>query len=108
MAAQLIELTRKVFILTSRAQQSNEVCGLHGVFGHETNMCPHNLYEPEQLNYMDANQPWPRFDLYENTYNLRWMSNPNFVLKNNNQAPMQNAQPNPMSNNDGPSDQLES
>ena len=55
MASQLTKLTRKVALLNNRAQPSNEVCGLCGVFGHGANMCTQNVYEPEQLNYMNAN-----------------------------------------------------
>ena len=48
---------------------------------------------------MNTNQPRPRFNPYANTYNLGWRSHPNFLWRNN-QAPIQNAIPNPMCNND--------
>ena len=68
-------------------------------------MCPQNLYELEQIKFMNANQPRPCFDPYSNTYNLGWRSHPNFSWRNNTQAPMQKTRPNPMSNNTGPFDQ---
>ena len=104
MAAQLTALTRQVALLNSRAQRNNEVCGLCGAFGHGANTCPHNVYEPEQVNFMNVNQPRQCFDLYSNTYNPRWRSHPNFSWRNN-QAPIQNTMPNPMSNNVEPSNQ---
>ena len=64
-------------------------------------MCTQNLYEPEQVNFMNASQPRLRFDPYANTYNPEWMSHPNFSWRNN-QAPIQNTMPKPMSNNDQP------
>ena len=57
MAAQLTALTQQVALLNSRAQPNNEVCGLCGTFGHGANMCPQNVYKPEQINFMNANQP---------------------------------------------------
>ena len=105
MATQLTELIRQVALLNSCTQSSNEACGLCGVFGHRANMCPHNLYELEQVNFMNANQPRSCFDLYSNTYNPGWRSYPNFSRRNNTQAPMQNVKPNPMSNNARPFDQ---
>ena len=102
MAAQLIELTRQVSLLNSRAQSTNEVCGLCGAFGHGANICPQNMYESEQINYMNANQPKPRFDPYTNTYNPGWRSYLNFSQRTNNQAPIHNTIPNSMSNNDQP------
>ena len=101
MAAQLTKLTRQVAFLNSRTQQSNEVCRFCGLFGQRANMCLQNLYEPEQVNYTDANQPRPCFDPYSNTYNHGWRSHPNFSWRNTNNAPMQNVRPNPMSNNTG-------
>ena len=98
-AAQLTEVTQQVALLNSRAQPNNEVCGICCVFGHGANMCPHNMYEPEQLNFMNVSQPMPRFDPYTNTYNLGWRSHPNFSWRNN-QAPIQNTMPSPLSNND--------
>ena len=65
-------------------------------------MCPQSLYKSEQVNYLNANQSRPRFDLYVNTYNTGWRSHPNFSWKNNTQAPIQNNMPNPMSNNEQP------
>ena len=76
-------------------------CVDYGAFGHVANICPQNVYEPEQINYMNANQPRQRFDPYANTYNLRWRSHPNFSWRNN-QAPIENIVPNPLSNSDQP------
>ena len=57
MAKHLTTLTRQVALLNSRVQPNNEVCGLCGALGHGANMCPQNIYEPEQVNFMNANQP---------------------------------------------------
>ena len=100
MAAQLTELIRKVALLNSRAQLNNEVCGICGIFGHRANMCPQSVYEPDQINYMNVNQPRLHFDPYANTYNPIWRSHPNFSWRTNNQVPIQNIMPNSMSNND--------
>ena len=59
MATQLIELTRQVALLNSHTQPSNEIYGSCDVIGHRANICPHNLYELEQINLMNANQPRP-------------------------------------------------
>ena len=57
MVRQLTELTQQVALLNRRAQPNNEVSGIYGIFGHGANMCPQILYEPEQINYMNANKP---------------------------------------------------
>ena len=78
MATQLTTLTRQVTLLTSRAQPINKACGICGIFSHEANVCPQSLYEPEPVNYLNANQPKQHFDPYANTYNPGQMSHPNF------------------------------
>ena len=98
----MTKLTRKVTLLNSRAQPNIKVCGICGIFGHRANMCPQNVYDPEQINYMNANKPRLHFDPYANTYNPGWRSHPNFSWRTNNQAPIQNTMPNLMSNNDQP------
>ena len=60
--------------------------------------CAHRVCK-KQINYMNANQPKQHFDPNTNTYNPRWRSHPNFFCRNN-QAPIQNTMPNPLSNSD--------
>ena len=64
-------------------------------------MCPQNLYEPKQVNFMNTNQLRPHFDPYANTNNLGRRSHPNFSWRNN-QASVENNMPYPMSNNEQP------
>ena len=50
MVAQLTVLIRQVALLNNRAQPNNEAHGICGVFSHGVDMCPQNLYKPEQIN----------------------------------------------------------
>ena len=78
MEAQLIELTRQVAFLNSQAQPNSEVCGVCGTVGHGANVCLSSLFESEEVNYMETNQPRQHYDLYSNTYNPGWRSHLNF------------------------------